>query len=174
MAFVVGARGSLRTRSAREVRGIHFSNQNQMARKELNSDSESRPVARTQRARTAQQQAQQEYLSRHIHSNGPQDRILPDPLDFTAYSLTQLNRYVKRNNLNFLECDLLKSDILESQIGKKTLSKKRNRIGKLEKYELANQVRHHFVSVPVKENEIVTNFLYKVRNEEKQFKLQFK
>lgn len=145
-----------------------------MARKELNSDSESRPIVRTQRARTAQQQAQQEFLAKHIHSNGPQDRVLPDPLDFTAYDSNQLNRYLKRYNLNLLECELLKADILNSQIGKKTLSKKRTRVGKLERYELANQIRHHFMTVPVKENEIVTNFLYKVRNEDKQFKLQFK
>ncbi|EGV63405.1 hypothetical protein PSN45_004315 [Yamadazyma tenuis] len=149
-----------------------------MAKRESNSESEAKQPTRGVRARTAQQQAQQEFLSKHINSNGPQDKVKIDPLDFNAFTADELNNYSKRYNLGFPECQSLKLDVLNSEIGKKTLSSKKHNKGKrtekIEKYELSHNLKQHFLSSSVKENEVITNFLYKVRNDDKDFKLEFK
>lgn len=149
-----------------------------MAKRESNSESESKAPIRGHRVKTSSQQAQQDFLSKYIHSNGPQDKVKIDPLDFTQFSSEELNHYSAKYGLNYPECESLKSEILNSEIGKKTLSFKKKtrgrRVEKIEKYELASGVKQHFLSLPVKENEVITNFLYKVRNQDKDFKLVFK
>lgn len=153
-----------------------------MARtRDTNSESEAKTGVRAQKARNAlTQAAQQEFLARHINSNGPQDRIKLDPLDFGGMTEEQLNNYKHYYKLNLPECESIKGDILNSEIGKKTLSYKKQaklskfkKITKVDKRELGNSLRSHFQSLPVKENEIITNFLYKVNHEDKDFKLTF-
>lgn len=149
--------------------------------RDLQSETEAKPVGRTTKSKNAlAQAAQQEYLARHINSNGPQDRIKLDPVDFSDMPEHQLNEYKLYYKLNLPECDTIKGDILNSEIGKKTLFSKKQaklakfkKITKVDRRELAGHIRNHFQSLPVKENEIVTNFLYKVRNEERDFKLSF-
>lgn len=150
--------------------------------RDTTSESESRTSGRTTKSKNAlAQAAQQEYLARHINSNGPQDRIKLDPLDFTGLSEHQLDNYKQYYKLNLPECETVKGNILNSDIGKKTLSYKKQaklskfkKVTKVEKRELSNTIKAHFQSLPVKENEIITNFLYKVNHDDQDFKLTFK
>lgn len=140
--------------------------------------SETEKPTRTHKSRTtvaAHAQAQQEYLLKHINSNGPKDKPKIDPMDFNEYPIKVLNDYSQYYNLG-LRGQSVKSEVLYSEIGKKSLSYKKtlSKIGKLDKIELSNSVKKHFVNIPVKENEIIANFLYKVKNEDKEFKLSFK
>lgn len=123
-------------------------------------------------------QQQQQYLAKHINSNGPQDRPKPTPLDFSTYKDEALLKYSERYGFhNFSRIDSLNSDILNSEIGKKTFSKrskKRQRDnGRITKTEVASHIKNHFAGLPAKENDIITGFLYKVKHQDKEFKLTF-
>ncbi|CAH6720756.1 transcriptional regulatory protein Sap30p [[Candida] jaroonii] len=146
--------------------------------KDSNSESETRNPPRVHKSRhavAAQMQAQQEYLSKHINSNGPKDKPKIDPLDFDTLPIQSLNNYSRFYNLN-QHAVSVHADILYSEIGKKTSSYKKNlsKVSKIDKVELSSNVKKHFTNLPVKENEILTNFLYKVKNDNKAFKLNFK
>lgn len=118
--------------------------------------------------------AQLELLSKHIHSNGPQDRAFIDPLDFSTLDDISLRKYNQKYSLNSPEPQSLNENILQSEIGKKTLSlKKIAQTNKISKPELASRVQKHFLQTTVRENEVIANFLYKVRNQDKEFKLIF-
>lgn len=120
--------------------------------------------------------AQQHYLSKHINSNGPQDKPKTAPLDFEKLSDEQLANYNTRYQLGLPPAVTISEDILLSEIGKKTHYKRHptQMLGGISKPELAGHVKNHFNSLPVKENEIITNFLYKVRHQDQDFKLTFK
>ncbi|EMG46519.1 hypothetical protein G210_3228 [Candida maltosa Xu316] len=128
-------------------------------------------------------QQQQQYLARHINSNGPQDRPKLQPLDFSTYSDEALLKYAERYGFSeFNRIDSLNSDILNSEIGKKTFSKRSKKrqqhggdvtSGRVTKVEIANHVKNHFNGLPAKENDIITGFLYKVKHQDKEFKLTF-
>ncbi|RCK64895.1 Transcriptional regulatory protein SAP30 [Candida viswanathii] len=123
-------------------------------------------------------QQQQQYLAKHINSNGPQDRPKPAPLDFSTYKDSALLKYSERYGFhNLTRIDSLNSDILNSEIGKKTFSKRSKRrqrdTGRITKPEVANHIKNHFAGLPAKENDILTAFLYKVKNQDKEFKLTF-
>ncbi|KAI5961689.1 hypothetical protein KGF57_001623 [Candida theae] len=118
----------------------------------------------SQKARNQQAlQQQQSFLQKHINSNGPKDRPRIDPLDFEKMDEATLLRYKDRYNINLPRPESLNSDILNSEIGKKTISKG----------EFANQVKNHFMGLQAKENDIITGFLYKVKHQDKEFKLTF-
>ncbi|EGW32115.1 uncharacterized protein SPAPADRAFT_61198 [Spathaspora passalidarum NRRL Y-27907] len=131
----------------------------------------------TQKAKNqAAQAAQQNYLARHINSNGPQDREPIHPLDFEAFDDAVLMRYNEKYGLNLPRPETVNSDILNSEIGKKTFSKrskKREANGRISKPELANHLKSHFMALGSKENEIITGFLYKVKHQDNDFKLTF-
>ncbi|KAG8202782.1 hypothetical protein GWM34_02414, partial [Candida africana] len=152
------------------------SNTNTYTRHTAGSSSNSK-ISQKARNQLALQQ-QQQYLAKHINSNGPQDKPKLQPLDFTTYSDTALLKYSERYGFhNFSRIDSLNSDILNSEIGKKTYSKrsKKNQkdTGRISKLEIANHVKNHFSSLPAKENDIITGFLYKVKHQDKEFKLTF-
>lgn len=121
----------------------------------------------------AAQQAQQLYLQRHINKNGVNDKPKVKPLDFDLFDDEVLVRYNTLYNLGLGNPVTVNNDMLNSEIGKKTFSK-RSHTGGVTKPELASQLKGHFLSLPCKENEIVTNFLYKVKHQGNDFKLTFK
>lgn len=146
--------------------------------KESASESETKQPSNSRSSHKARnavaQAAQQEYLSKHINSNGPQDKPAVDALDFMAFDDETLDKYGQRYGLNLPLTQSLIDNILASEIGKKTYSYKKNNGYKISKLEKANALKKHFTALPARENEIITNFLYKVKNEDKAFKLSFK
>ncbi|ODV80216.1 uncharacterized protein CANTADRAFT_89790 [Suhomyces tanzawaensis NRRL Y-17324] len=132
----------------------------------------------SQKAKTqAALQAQQMYLSKHINSNGPQDKPKVNPLEFEEYDDETLARYNQKYGLGLPPITTINSDILNSEIGKKTQSKRsksRRARGSITKQETSNHIKAHFLNLPCKENEIITSFLYKVRHQDSDFKLTFK
>lgn len=138
----------------------------------------------SQKARNQQAlQEQQSFLKKHVNSNGPKDKPKIDPLDFERLDEATLLRYKGRYNINLPRPESLNSDILNSEIGKKTFSK-RNQAGRLQraglntehrvsKAEFANHLKSHFIGLQAKENDIITGFLYKVKHQNKEFKLTF-
>jgi histone deacetylase complex subunit SAP30 len=128
--------------------------------------------ASTKARNAAAQAAQAELLARHIHSNGPNEKVIEDPMDFDTLPDQTLRDYKELYHLPMKSAYTMNGYLLASDIGKKTLSyKNRDRVAKP---ELAAAVKRHMLSQPVKESEIVTNFLYKVSNQDKAFKLSFK
>lgn len=147
--------------------------------RESTSESESKPQSNSRASNKARnavaQQAQQEYLSKHINSNGPQDKPRLDPLDFSAFDTETLDKYNRRYGLYAYDCITVNGDVLNSEIGKKTHSYKNGNVkNKISKLDMSSSAKKHFMSLPCRENEIITNFLYKVKNEDKEFKLSFK
>lgn len=121
-------------------------------------------------------QAQQVFLSKHINSNGPQDQPKVHPLDFDAFDDATLIKYTNKHNLLLPHPVSINSDILNSEIGKKTYSKRSKSGSKdgISKPELASHLKNHFLNLPCKENEIISSFLYKVKHQDNEFKLTFK
>lgn len=129
----------------------------------------------SQKARNAAAQAaQQELLAKHINSNGPQDKPKVEPLDFEAFSDDELVAYNRKYGLGYSDPLSINGNILNSEIGKKT-NFSRNGVNKnrISKPELASHLKKHFMAMPCRENEIITSFLYKVKNQDKKFKLSF-
>lgn len=142
------------------------------------SESESKPGTTSRAANKARNAvaaaAQLELLSKHIHSNGPKDKPPIDPLDFSTLSDDALRRYNKKYDLQLPEVQSLNDNILQSELGRKSCSaKKASKVQKISKKELASNVQKHFLAVNVRENEILAGFLYKVKNQGKDFKLSF-
>lgn len=140
------------------------------------SESESKTGTTSRAANKARnavaQAAQLELLSKHIHSNGPNDKPKVNPIDFLTLDTDALHKYNQKYALNLPRIQTVSEDILQSEIGKKTYSSKKAALtAKVTKPEFASHVHKHFVAAPCRENEIVANFLYKVRNENKDFKL---
>ncbi|KAL7274460.1 hypothetical protein RUND412_002636 [Rhizina undulata] len=60
--------------------------------------------------------------------------------------------------------------VLSSGIGKKTPSRAHMRISR---ETLATAVRKNFNAQPIQENDVIVNFLYSVKNQDKHFRLRF-
>lgn len=146
--------------------------------KELASESEGRTpsslrASHKQRNAVAQA-AQQEFLAKHIHANSNEEKQKVHPLDFGAFDEKTLDRYSRKHGLEYPLAQTLNDDILHSEIGKKTHSYRKNSPYKIGKAELAHSLKMHFMALPCRENEIIASFLYTVKNQDKEFKLQFK
>lgn len=146
-------------------------NRDQPSASESEAKTSTHSRASTKARNVAALAAQAELLARHVHSNGPQDTKMADPLDFESYPETFLRKYKDHYNLTKKSCMSQEGYLLESEIGKKTQSYKNK--DRITKPELANAVEKHFSAQHPKESEIVTNFLYKVNNQDKAFKLNF-
>lgn len=109
--------------------------------------------------------AQEEFLARHINSNGPQDKDPIDPLDFETLPVEVLNKYKKRYKMDLPDAMTDYGTMLGSSMGKKTYSE-RNQY-RITKQQLAENVRGHFLSQNVKESDAIANFIYAVNNEGK-------
>jgi len=128
--------------------------------------------ASTKARNAAAQAAQAELLARHIHSNGPKEKEIVEPLDFDSLPNKTLRKY--RDHYNIPVKSSLSTDgyLLASEIGKKSYSYKNK--DRVSKPELSSAVKKHFLNQTVKESEIITNFIYKVNNQDKAFKLNVK
>ncbi|SGZ51684.1 CIC11C00000005880 [Sungouiella intermedia] len=140
------------------------------------SESESKTGTTSRAANKARnavaQAAQLELLSKHIHSNGPKDKPKVNPLDFLSLDNEALHKYNLKYGMNLPKIQSVNENILLSEIGKKTYSAmKAVSLGRISKPEFASHVHKHFLAAPCRENEIVANFMYKVKNENKDFKL---
>ncbi|ODV63720.1 putative histone deacetylase complex subunit [Ascoidea rubescens DSM 1968] len=116
-------------------------------------------------------QAQKEYLARHINSNGPKDKKTPHALDFESYPIESLRKYRLKYNLDVPTAMSISGFMLGSEIGKKTYTARHQ--DRISKKELASAVKKDFLSKNTKESEIITNFIYTIKNERKAFKLDF-
>lgn len=142
------------------------------------SDSESKGGTTSRAANKARNAvavaAQQELLAKHIHSNGPLDAPKKEPLDFNSLDDDTLTRYNLKYGLDLPRIETINDNILQSEIGKKSYgSKKSSRMPRITKPEIASHCHKHFMTAPCKENEMIASFLYKVKNEDKEFKLSF-
>lgn len=62
--------------------------------------------------------------------------------------------------------------VLSSAIGKKTPSRARGS-GRISREALATTVRKNFNAQPIQENEVIVNFLYSIKNQDKKFRFRF-
>ncbi|PWW73992.1 hypothetical protein C7212DRAFT_214203 [Tuber magnatum] len=60
--------------------------------------------------------------------------------------------------------------VLSTGIGRRSPARARTRIGR---EALATAVRKNFNAQPIQENDVIVNFLYSVKNQDKQFRLKF-
>lgn len=142
------------------------------------SDAESKSIPTSRSANKARNAvavaAQQELLSKHIHSNGPHDKPRIDVLDFNTFDDTTLERYNRKLGIECPAIQKIDEDILRSDIGKKTYTARNSsQTMSISKPEMASFCQKHFINSPCRENEIISNFLYKVKNDDKEFKLTF-
>lgn len=93
-------------------------------------------------------------------------------MDFDTLPDRSLRRYKELYHLPVKDSMTMNGFLLGSELGRRTFSYKNK--DRVTKPELAGLVKRHVFSQPVKEAEIITNFLYKVNNEDKAFKLSFK
>lgn len=131
-----------------------------------------------QRLSAAQQQYLKELNRKHIHDNHPKNFETPHPLDFEYYSNDFLRHYKDRFKLNLADNLSIHGFMLGSQIGCRTYSYKRNNSSsgdsRITKSELAKGVRNHFDNYAIREAECVPQFIYKVKNSKKKFRMEFK
>lgn len=163
-----------------------------------NSESESRTTARNtsgsgsntksnssgsgsgkHRLNAAQQQYLKDLVNTHI-TNNHRDIVNPKygPSDFEHYSDDFLRRYKDHYSLNCPDNMTINGYLLGSELGSKTYSFKRNKVSapdaRILKKDLAAEVKRHFNSYPVKEMDCIPQFIYKVKNQKKKFKMEFK
>jgi hypothetical protein len=101
---------------------------------------------------------------------GPNTTTMPqgfshtvDPMDFETLPLSALRKYRIKNKLAIRSPLSLNGYLLDSSIGKKTISY-RNRT-RASKYEIASQVKKHFVNQPVRETETIVDFVYAIKRQ---------
>ncbi|CEP62847.1 Sap30p LALA0_S06e05204g [Lachancea lanzarotensis] len=131
-----------------------------------------------QRLTTAQQQYLKDLIRTHVQNNHPSNFPKPDPLDFEEYSDDFLRRYKDYFQLPLQDNLSLRGYLLGSKLGQKTYSYKRNENkvpdARVTKKKLASEVKKHFNSYNVKETECIPAFIYKVKNQKKRFKMEFR
>ncbi len=129
---------------------------------------------------------QKKYVTKYVHSNGPQDTPVQDPMDFSNWTEDQLRKYRERylnpNHIISPDIKTFQGYMLEeNKLGESTesyIKNEENRSQNLYDYrtreDLRNNVENHFKSdLNVKENDVIAGFLYKVRNEDKNFRQYF-
>ncbi|QWU89994.1 hypothetical protein CA3LBN_004352 [Candidozyma haemuli] len=96
------------------------------------SDAESKSIPTSRSANKARNAvavaAQQELLSKHIHSNGPHDKPRIDVLDFNTFDDTTLEKYNRKFGIECPAIQKIDEDILRSDIGKKTYTARNSTI----------------------------------------------
>lgn len=131
-----------------------------------------------QRLTAAQQQYLKELVKTHIHSNHPDNTPQPHPANFESYSDDFLRRYKDHFHLPLEDNMSIQGYLLGSDLGTKTYSFRRNQKGvpdsRVSKRELAMEVKRHFTAYSVKETECIPAFIYKVKNQKKKFRMEFR
>ncbi|KAG7698155.1 hypothetical protein KL930_001817 [Ogataea haglerorum] len=131
-------------------------------------------------------QQQKEFLAKYIHSNGPQDFPVKDPLDFSSWTEEQLRKYreLYLNPSQIITPDVktLQGYMLEgSELGESSESYAKNELSSgtnMYEYRNRDDLRHavedHFNNqLTVKESDVIMGFIYRVKNENKKFKMYF-
>ncbi|KAG5359721.1 Transcriptional regulatory protein [Yarrowia sp. C11] len=94
-----------------------------------------------------------------------------EAMNFDTLPLESLRKYKSLHKLQAPSALTLNGYLLSGPMGKKTWSyKHRTRVNKP---ELAAAAKKHFMAQPVRESEIIVDFVYAVKNHDKAFKLQF-
>ncbi|CCD27248.1 Sap30p NDAI_0K00570 [Naumovozyma dairenensis CBS 421] len=131
-----------------------------------------------QRLTAAQQQYLKDLVQSHVTNNHPDLIPKPNPANFEEYSDDFLRRYKDNYHLDLPDNLTLKGYLLGSKLGSKTYSYKKNEKGRpdarITKKALAKELKKHFTSTNIKETECIPKFVYKVRNQKKHFKMEFK
>lgn len=131
-----------------------------------------------QRLTAAQQQYLRDLNRKHITNNHPDLIPRPDPVDFESYSDEFLRRYKDHYGIDARDNLTLPGYLLGSQIGSRTYSYRQNHPDnphhRVTKRELASQVSRHFTAHTVKEADCIPQFIYKVKNQKRKFRIEFK
>lgn len=94
-----------------------------------------------------------------------------EAMNFDTLPLDSLRKYKSLHKLPTPSALTPNGYLLSGVMGKKTWSfKHRTRVNKP---ELAAAAKKHFMAQPVRESEIIVDFVYAVKNHDKAFKLQF-
>lgn len=130
---------------------------------------------------------QKEYIAKYVHNNHPDNQPQKQTSDFSTFSNDELREYRMRflNPSHQLSPDVCtyQGYLLEnSELGKRTESEKNNENRKLEnnlydyrtKDDLRLNVENHFKDqLPVKESEVIMDFVYKIRKSDDKFRIHF-
>lgn len=131
-----------------------------------------------QRLTAAQQQHIKELLQRHVTNNDPRAKPLQDPHEFEHYSDEFLRKYCDRYGLDCPDNMTLAGYLLGSALGSKTQSWRKNKPGqpgaRVTKQEVALAVKKHFATQSVREADCIPQFLYKIKNRGRRFRMEFK
>lgn len=131
-----------------------------------------------QRLTAAQQQYIKNLIETHITNNHADLRPTSHPVDFEEYTDAFLRRYKDHFQLDVPDNLTLQGYLLSSKLGAKTYSYKRNtqeqHDARIHKKDLANVVRRHFDEHSIKETDCIPQFIYKVKNQKKKFKMEFR
>lgn len=131
-----------------------------------------------QRLTAAQQQYLRDLSRKHITNNHADLEIKPEPVDFESYSDEFLRRYKDHYGIDAQDNMTLPGYLLGSQLGSKTYSYRQNQPAdpqsRVAKRHLASQVSKHFTAHTVKEAECIPQFIYKVKNQKRRFRMEFK
>ena len=142
------------------------------------SGSNTNSSSNKQRLTAAQQQYLKSLVSSHITNNHPDLQPKYSPVDFEHYSDEFLRNYKDRFALDTQDNMTFQGYLLGSRLGSKTYSFRRNMIGtpdaRVHKKELSEKVARHFDQQQVKEMECIPQFVYKVKNQKKKFRMEFR
>ncbi|CCC69047.1 hypothetical protein NCAS_0C00570 [Naumovozyma castellii] len=143
------------------------------------SSSTSNKANQKQRLTNSQQQYLKDLAQTHITNNHPSLIPKSNPVDFQEYPDEFLRKYKDNFHLDVADNLTLQGYLLGSQLGSKTYSFKRNDNMKyidarVTKPTLAHEVKKHFTQYNVKESDCIPKFIYKVKNNKKKFKMEFR
>ncbi|CCE90211.1 Sap30p TDEL_0B00820 [Torulaspora delbrueckii] len=131
-----------------------------------------------QRLTAAQQQYLRDLTKKNITNNHPDLTMKPGPVDFESYSDEFLRRYKDHYGIDARDNMTLSGYLLGSQIGSRTYSYRQNHSetphSRIAKRDLASQVSKHFTAHTVKEADCIPQFIYKVKNQKRRFRMEFK
>uniref|UniRef100_A0A060THF2 ARAD1D38170p n=1 Tax=Blastobotrys adeninivorans TaxID=409370 RepID=A0A060THF2_BLAAD len=116
-------------------------------------------------------QPQQGPTNAQLDPNGPEADQPGDPLDFDTLPLSALRKYRTAHRLQVPSALSWPGYMVHGGIGKKTSSYKAST--RVPKEELAAAVKKHFLNHNVRESDAIVDFIYSIKKQDEEFKLQF-
>ncbi|KAG0689870.1 hypothetical protein C6P40_004280 [Pichia californica] len=130
---------------------------------------------------------QKEYVTKYVHNNHPDNLPEKEFTDFSSLTREELREYRMRflNPSHQLSPDIstFQGVLLENnELGRRTESEKINEQRKIDNNlydfrtedDLRINVENHFKDqLPVKESEVIMDFVYKVRKDDEKFRIHF-
>lgn len=126
------------------------------------------------RTTAAQQAYIKELVRTHITNNHPNLKPQPHPTDISAYSDQFLRKYRDRYKLDCPDNYTLQGYLLGSTVGSQTVSQGKIQKDRVSRDKLVDVVSKHWNSVQYKEAVVIPQFIYKVRNKKRQFRMEFR